>query len=228
MWSRTSRYILAFSISASAFGLFVALMVAFNPQTYNTDLFWRKPLIGLVFGLICILGIFAALFPKQCSGTSHFPRKDEDLVSHRINGTSHHPSCNEYSTHLIRVRSFALCAACSGLFVGALIALAGTALYFFNVWHTMETGLSIVLIGEAAIILGFFQFKSEGFVRSAMNASFVVGAFLILAGIDGLTESVLIDLFMLLSIVSWILTRIQLSQWDHVRICNHCKSPCGI
>jgi len=57
---------------------------------------------------------------------------------------------------------------------------------------------------------------------------FVFGAFLVLVGIDALAENLFVDLFLTVLISFWILTRIQLSQWDHSRICRDCKSPCGI
>jgi hypothetical protein len=229
MRSRINSYVLVFSICVSVFGLIIALMVAFNPPTSNNaNLFWRKPLVGLVFGLVCTLGVSAALFPKRCSGAFHFPKASHGPAFKRISGASHHPDCKEFSTHVIRLRNHTLCAACTGLLIGALIALVGTALYFFGGWHIEETGLSIVLIGETATSLGFSQAKFKGFVRVALNASFVIGAFLILVGIDELAESVLIDLFITASIVFWILTRIQLSQWDHWRICSRCESTCEV
>ena len=228
MWSRTNSYILTFSIFVSVFGLLVALMVAFNPPVSNTSFLWRKPLVGLVFGLICTLGIFAALFPRQCSGAFHFSRDNQSSVFHRISGASHHPDCEGFSTHVIRLGSHKLCAGCTGLLIGALIGFVGIVLCFFGGWHIEETDLSIVVIGETATILGFSQLKFRGFVRVALNTTFVVGAFLILVGIDELAESVHIDLFIIASIAFWILTRIQLSQWDHWRICRSCESSCEL
>ena len=220
--------ILMFNIAVSVFGLFIVLMLAFNPPISHESLFWQKPLVGFVFSLICILGIFAALLPSQCSQVFHFQRESIGLVSHRVNVASHHPDCKEFSAHVIRIGSHTFCAACTGLLLGALIALVGTVLYFFSGWHIEETGFPIALIGVTATILGFFQLKFRGFARLMLNVFFVLGAFLILVGIDELTESLLIDLFLAAFTVFWILTRIQLSQWDHWRICGRCKFPCEV
>ena len=228
MSSEIHNSILMFNVGVSVFGLFIVLMLAFNPPISHESLFWQKPLVGFVFSLICVLGIFAALFPKQCSQTFHFQRESTGLVSRRINVASHHPNCEEFSAHVIRISSHTLCAACTGLLLGAIMALVGTVLYFFSGWHIEETGFPIVLIGITATILGFLQLKLRGFARLTLNVFFVLGAFLILVGIDELTESLLIDIFLEAFIVFWILTRIQLSQWDHWRICSRCKSPCEV
>jgi len=218
---------LIFAISVSIFGLFTVLIIGINPPMIYGSFFWRKPLIGSIFSLICILGIFAALFPKQCSQTFHF-RKENMNLTHRIHATSHHPNCGKFSAHVIHVRNHALCAACTGLLLGATIALAGTAFYFFDGWNVEDVSFPAVLIGVAGIVLGFLQLKFKGFVRLILNMFFVLGAFLILIGIDELSESLFVDFFLAALIVFWILTRIQLSQWDHWRICSNCESQCEI
>jgi len=228
----STRYypFLIFTICTSTFGLFIALLFALNPPITYENFFWRKPLVGSVFDLICILGIFAAFFPKKCSEAFHFRRKETIFTSHQTFTTSkgHHPNCKEFSAHVIHISNHTLCAACTGLLLGALIALTGTAFYFFGGWRMEEMSFPVVLIGVIGVTLGFFQIKSRGFIRMLLNIFFVLGAFLILAGIDELTQSLFLDLFLIILIVFWVLTRIQLSRWDHWRICSSCKSPCEV
>jgi hypothetical protein len=202
-------------------------MIWINPPTVNESFLWRKPLIGSIFSLICISGILAALFPKQCSQTFHFQKGNMNLSSHKVNTTSHHPDCGRFSAHTIRIGSHTLCAACTGLLLGALVALVGTASYFFSDAN-LEVGFTGVLIGAVGIVLGFLQLKFRGFIRLILNMFFVVGAFLILVGIDQLTESVFVDFFLVALVAFWILTRIQLSQWDHWKICSSCESQCEV
>jgi len=218
---------LIFATSVSIFGLFIVLILAVNPPMIYESFLWRKPLVGSVFSLICILGIFAALFPKLCSQLSHFRRLNMNFTSHRVHATSHHPDCEKFSAHVIHIRSHTLCAACTGLLLGAILALVGTAFYFFGRWH-IDASFPAVLIGVVGMALGFFQFKFKSFIRLTLNACFVFGAFLILVGIDAIIESLFVDFFISALIVFWILTRIQLSRWDHWRTCNSCKSPCEV
>lgn len=120
------------------------------------------------------------------------------------------------------------CAACTGLFLGGIGALLGTILYFFARWELGRIGFLVVVMGVAAMIFGFLQLKFGGFARLVLNVLFVLGAFLILAGLDGLTESLLIDLFSIVLVAFWVFTRILLSQRDHWRICRRCSIPCDI
>ena len=222
--------ILMFNIGVSAFSLSIVLMLALNPPTTNEILFWRKPLVGLVFSLICAFGISSAFFPKQCSEAFHFRKGDNNFISHLLSQTlkGHHPDCGKFSRHIMRSSNYTLCAACTGLCLGAFMVLVGSALYFFGGLRFEEMGFPAVLIGIVKVIVGFFQLKFMGFVRLASNAFFVLGAFLILVGIDELTQSLFVDLVLVIMIVFWILTRILLSQWDHSRICNSCESPCRV
>jgi len=162
--------VLTFSTGVSIFGILIVLLLAFNPPIVHEDFFWRKPLVGLVFSLICMLGIFAALFPKQCSHVFHFRRENMPFSSHRSNAASHHPDCERFSAHVIQVSTRTLCAACTGLLLGAFVAFIGTVFYFFGESHISEVSFPIVLFGVVCVPLGFLQFKFRGFVRSILNA----------------------------------------------------------
>jgi hypothetical protein len=222
------NYLLVFAVSVSVFGLFMVLALAVNPPTIHEGFFWRKPLVGIVFSLICISGILAALFPRQCSHGFHFRKESVNLTSSRIQIPSHHPNCEKFSAHVVQIGERRLCAACSGLLLGAIMALVGTVLYFFGGWHIGEFGISAVLIGVVWMVLGFFQLKFRSFVRLMLNVFFVLGGFLIMVGIDALVESLFVDLFLVALIVFWIFTRIELSRWDHWKICSNCESQCEV
>lgn len=224
-------FILVFAVSVSIFGLFTTLMLTLRPPTIQENLLWRKPLIGLIFSLICVLGIFAAIFPRRCSGTFHFREEKKNPVADGEPSTTlkgHHPDCEKFSAHVIHISKRRLCAACTGLSLGAFIVLVGTAFYFFGGWRVDEMSLPAVLIGIVGVALGFLQLKFPGFVRLSLNTLFVLGAFLILVGIDARVQSLFIDMFLIALIVFWLITRIMLSQWDHSRTCQNCESKCEI
>jgi len=218
-----------FMTGLSLFGLFLAIMLAFNPPTVRESFLLRKPVIGSIFGLICILGILAALFPKQCSAVleewSGRPNAN-NFASHRTSSTlhGHHPDCEGFSAHVFRIKERTFCTACTGLLLGGLVSLFGTALYFFGGLQAKQNSLLLVLGGVLGVGFGLFQFKvKRSFVRLLLNTYFVLGAFLVLVGIDELAQSVFADLFLVILIVFWLFTRISLSQWDHKRICYTCK-----
>jgi hypothetical protein len=157
--------------------------------------------------------------------------KVENVDSHRvsIHFKGHHPDCGNFRAHLLKLNGQVLCAACTGLLIGGILVLAGTVLYFFAEWNLLgQFGLGAVLAGQAGVALGFFQFKFRGFVRSALNAFFVIACFLMLVGVDSLAENVLLDLYVIGLIIFWLFTRILISQRDHLQICRSCSASCEL
>jgi hypothetical protein len=80
----------------------------------------------------------------------------------------------------------------------------------------------LVLLGSLGVGIGLFQFKFRSFVRLLMNVIFVLGALMVLIGIDMIVYSLFFDFFVICLIVFWLLTRILLSQLDHKIICSSC------
>jgi hypothetical protein len=112
--------------------------------------------------------------------------------------------------------------ACIGLLIGGISALIVSFFYFFG--GTQFTGYSmlLVLLGSLGVGIGLFQFKFRSFVRLLMNVIFVLGALMVLIGIDMIVYSLFFDFFVICLIVFWLLTRILLSQLDHKIICSSC------
>jgi len=224
--------VLTYLIATSFLGLFLAAMFMFYAPTVQENLLWRKPVIGLIFGSICVLGVLAVFFPRQCSMIFDFGKEKKsgnlglkNFASHGTSSTlqGHHPDCENFSAHVFRIGNRKFCIACTGLLLGGLLALAGTFLYFFNNWHIEQSSFLLVWAGISGVGFGLFQFKVRSFVRLFLNTFFVFGAFLILVGIDELARSVTVDLFLIALTLFWLFTRISLSQWDHRRICYACR-----
>jgi hypothetical protein len=217
--------------------LLVVILTAFPPAV-TEDVLWRKPLIGLIFSSICVLGVLAVFSPNKCLGIFSIGKKkgtvssdSAKLASHGASSTleGHHPSCGNYDAHVFRINGKTVCAACAGLLIGGLSALTGAAAYFFGDWSVAEYSSWMVLLGVAGVSLCLFQFKFIGLARLSVNAFFVVGSLLILVGVDGLVHSLVFDLLVVSLIVFWLLTRISLSHWDHEMICSACEvENCGI
>lgn len=224
---------LIFSVFISTFGLISTVVLTLVSPTIMMENFpWRKPIIGSIFASICLCGMIAVLFPEKCSEIFDSQEKSELATLHVKNVNScavvrgHHPDCGEFPSHIVNLGKHPLCAACTGLFLGAIMALVGTAFFFFMNWSVGEHVLLTTFFGVTGVVLGFLQLRSEGIVRLALNICFVFGAFLVVTGIDNSVGSVFLDLFLVALIVFWILTRILLSQWDHRRICSRCNHKC--
>jgi len=147
------------------------------------------------------------------------------LVSHSKSSSmqGHHPSCGKFTAHTFRVKDRIFCAACVGLLLGGLLALAESFLYFFFDCYVAEQASLLVYVGVIGVGFGLFQHKFRSLIRLSLNTFFVLGTFLILSGIDEMVHSLMVDLFVVSLILFWLFTRISLSQWDHETICSDCK-----
>jgi len=215
----------------SFFALFLIAILTGSPPNVSGNVPWRKPLIGSIFSLTCILGVLAVFSPNLCLTIFKLKKREAlnsnsgKFASHSSSSSlqGHHPSCGKFSAHIFRIRNKTFCAACTGLLFGGLSALAGAVLYFFGIWHVAGQHSSvIVMLGILGVGLGLFQFKFSSFLRLLLNTFFVLGTLLILIGIDVLVQSLMFDLFVVSLILFWLFNRISLSQWDHQRICAEC------
>jgi hypothetical protein len=238
---KSDKIVLLFLISVSFLGLILTVFFTISPLVSKADFEWRKPLVGSVFTLICAMGSLAAFFPNQCSGGLSFGKDEKrgSSLSFSFNRSSnrpkggfavlrgHHPTCKCYSSHVFHMGRRVFCATCSGLFLGALLALLGIALYFFVNWSIGSSFYWIEWVGLFGVILGLsqpFVKLQRSSVRVFSGAFLALGALMILLIVDALAQSLLLDFFVIFLSVFWLVTRISLSHWEHQRICSACSS----
>lgn len=232
---------LLFLVTVSAFGLVMVISLTVSPLISQGDLVWRKPVIGAVFASICVLGSLAALFPNECSTGFNFgPRRlgakfflgfkigSKALKSDPIVLRGHHPLCVPFSSHVFKLNGRVFCATCSGLFLGALVALIGVAGYFFGNWQIGQGAFWLAWVGVLGVTIGLLQsilpVVQRSFVRVFSGAFLAVGSLLILAVVDEMAHNLLLDVFLIFLTLVWLVTRISLSQREHEKICYECGS----
>ena len=229
---KINKTVLVFLVCISLFGLILSVMFATGFAKARDDFALRKPLVGSTFGVLCILGMSAALYPDSCSSIFVFEKKQKHETSfHNLQRTSlrgHHPACGRFSAHVLDVGSTRLCATCSGFFVGASIALVGIVMFFFGQYSMGERPFVPMLIGATGVLLGLLHsilpgFRT-GFTRFMASALFAMGSFIVLASVENAARSVSIDFFVITLSVLWLMTDTSLSRWDHQRICSKCPS----
>lgn len=237
---------LLFLVTVSAFGLVMVISLTVSPLISQGDLVWRKPVIGAVFASICVLGSLAALFPNECSTGFNFgPRRrgakfflgfktgSKALKSDPIVLRGHHPLCAPFSSHVFKLNGRVFCATCSGLFLGALVALIGVAGYFFGNWQIGQGAFWLAWVGVLGVTIGLLQsilpVVQRSFVRVFSGAFLAVGSLLILVVVDEMAHNLLLDVFLIFLTLVWLVTRISLSQREHEKICYECGSAsCGL
>jgi hypothetical protein len=210
-------------------GLCLLILIAVYPPKVVENFTLRKPLVGSILAVECLLGILAVFYPKRCSRVLDASAENR-LTSNqnsrpRIRG--HHPDCKNYSTHISQVGNRYFCAGCAGLFSGAVATLAGTILYFFGNLP-LAPSLPIFLLGCAGVALGLLQFHlfnlQSSSLRLLLNAFFVFGTFLALIGLDAIAQNIFADLFLISLSFFWLYTRISLSRQDHRNTCRSCDA----
>lgn len=223
---------LMFLIFISLFGLALSFVFVATSGGASTDGFGqRKPLVGSVFGALCILGAFAAINPSSCSRVFDYEKniqhRDEKKLQ-ELNIRGHHPACKNFSAHILRIRNKTFCATCTGFSAGAIIALVGVGVFFFGPLSFGIRPFIPMIIGTFAVSIGLLHsilpgFR-VGFLRFIASAFFATGTFLIFACIENALNSTSIDFFFVFLSVFWLMTDTALSRWDHRRICAKCAS----
>jgi hypothetical protein len=228
--SKASGFFLKFIVVVSVFGLFGIPMLLSRSGGYQIDFLFTKQLIGSLYACICILGISAIFYPNKCEETFMFRKYselrlpgDHAVLSDRMRFRGHHPDCEAFSANRITIQQVTLCSACTGLLVGALLALSGTVFYFFVGVVPSVADPRVFFVGYAGMALGLVQFKLGGYLKLVVNALFVLGSFVTLITADSVGKSLLIDLYVIGVIVFFLLARIQISEWNNKRVCVKCE-----
>jgi hypothetical protein len=173
------------------------------------------------------MGIIAGISPKKCFRKIHLriPKKEKMvLVDEKIKG--HHPMCENYSVHVLKLGKSYHCIGCIGMVTGAIISMIGSSLFFFLDYRLGNFDITVFFAGFLGVLYGLIIFNLDNvgkIVRFFSNAMYVVGAFLLLIGIDGMTSNFLLEIYLIIIIIFWIMTRITLSQYKHKKICAACQ-----
>lgn len=238
---RHSPQLSLISLILSLLGLVLLPLMLLNPPPPVVVLPWQTQLIGIIFLIICILGIIAGITPSHCSLTRNKKKQSQKEITENTNTTQiksirkegHHPTCDHYSDHVITIKESHYCAGCSGLVTGAIIAITGTVLFFFLSFQIILPEV-VFWLGFVFVTIGLLQHPlyqlltlHRGIIRFTINILFVVGSFLLLASVIQLTNSLILAIYLLLLILYWIFTRIVLSRRSHHLICSRCnRSEC--
>lgn len=178
----------------------------------------------------------AAVLPSKCSRVFHdrHAYNNESLGGaesnpYRLAITSkgHHAECGRFTAHVLQVRGRTYCAGCLGLLTGALIAIATGLLYAANIVVFGSQAGFVLWFGFAMVLLGLLQYAkplmTRGSIHFFLNVVFVVGAFFLLVGVIEINGGFAVEIYLLVMILFWILTRIILSNREHQRICTLCE-----
>lgn len=227
--NQTARILLHLSYSVIA-SIFVILLVFLFPGHTATVLFLDKLVITGIFGLCCILGISFVLYPgwfkKKVLPTPPSIPKQQKQTEVQFKG--HHPNCTLFRFHTFSFKNNVCCAGCMGLAMGACVSLFLILLYHFDAWSISFTKSGVVI--SIFLIFLFYALlllsKRKNIIHSLVNLVFIVNFLFLTISMLELTKNTLYAILTILFCFLWLDTRIQLSNWQHKRICRTCPKSC--
>jgi len=183
-----------------------------------------------LFSALSLLGAAATLLPHLCGRAAVGAEALDPSRTSTLLGISvvhgHHPPCGGFQGHEFAIDGKTYCAGCVGLLLGASTAIVLATLHFVYGFTYPPAAASL---GLCLVALGLLHVPllriSIPLLRSALNAGLVAGFALALATADEVGGSGL-DLIVIGMCVFWMFTRIQLSSWDHEKVCLNCGYRC--
>ena len=214
-----------FLIAVAVFGFGLVTFLVLQPNLPVDSPILRRPLVGSLYIVICVLGIVAVFYPNKCRLV--FKKPSQSPYAAKVSAlpvqlVGHHPNCEKFSANRIILHARVFCAACSGLLIGAIVAIVGIVLFSFDLFDMSGEILWILMVGEVLMFAGLAQIRLGGYVKMTVNVLFVIGSCVSLIAVDILGQNLLIDAYMLGLIVYMLWVRILLSEWNNKIICMNC------
>jgi hypothetical protein len=181
----------------------------------------------------CIFGISIAFFPrwykKKLNGKNEGIKKENPQKKEREK-KGHHPNCDQFQSHTVKIKNKTYCSGCLGLAIGSIITIF---LLIFYIFIEIPKNLTIlylfILLGIFIICIVYIEIiflKRKKIFHVLANIFLMVSFFLIVVGIFEITGNKIYGLITIILSFLWLDTRIQLSKWQHSSICNKCVELC--
>ena len=221
-----SRFFLLFLVAVSVFGLALVPLLLLQPNLQADLMPFRRPLVAALYSAVCIVGVAAVFYPVKCRMMFQKPKVSPDSkktsVTSAVGFRGHHPDCEKFSANRIILRGMVFCAACSGLLIGAIAAMAVIVLFSLGFFGLGTGSFWVLAAGEVFLFAGLAQIKLSGYVKLAVNALFVAGSCIVLIAADLAAQSLLVDAYVLGLIVFMLWLRILLSEYNNKNTCLDC------
>lgn len=206
-------------------GLILLITMYFHGPIPETSSYFHKTLFLSVFILICVLGIYAAIFPSACARLLKFQKivERKSSNSNAVKFKGHHPDCGKFEHHTFLIKGKQYCPGCLGLLTGAFISITGTLLYYF---YSLNWGYGEIsfYLGVVLVVLALFSIIFIGMgkkLKFILNMVLVLGSFLMMLGV-GVKGNILMEIYFLILISFWIFTRTRVSETHHEKVCQDC------
>lgn len=224
-----TNYLILSTIGAALI-IIIILFEATKIQDINN---FDKLLISVAFVLSCVFGISLAIKPNWIQKISNRNTKPKTGPQRKINPRArqgHHPSCDHFRSHTIKIKNKVHCAGCIGLFLGGIISIVLIVIYLVLPSEIPFLVFQIFIIsGFALISFNYLEIKlsvRNPRVHFVSNTLLIISFLFIVIGMFQLTGNIYLGIFGVVLSFLWLDTRIQLSEWHHESICKNCLEEC--
>ncbi|WP_286242506.1 hypothetical protein [Methanobacterium ferruginis] len=143
----------------------------------------------------------------------------------KIRFEGHHPDCGKFKSHTLLIKGKKYCPGCTGLSVGAFLAILGISIYYFlnfpNIFLHISFWIGCGMVFLMLLLLIFLDLGNR--LKLIANLALVLGSLFLLVGIDAVKKNIIIEFYFLILVVFWILTRMSISEINHKIICQECR-----
>lgn len=232
---KQNKNIFYYIILSIAAAVLLLILIFLSPLNITAIGIYDKSFVGGVFIASCIFGISLALYPRWFRRLTkhaayHLNSEKSRKITRKYKG--HHPDCGNFKSHTIETKNKTLCAGCLGLSIGAIISIVLTIIYMVIIREKTATGFYyVVFLG--LIIIGFAYVEIMLPIRHAVvhvisNIFLVLSFFLVTISIFEITGNKIYGMLGVIISFLFLDTRIQLSNWQHARICESCSETCKV
>ncbi|HIH45274.1 MAG TPA: hypothetical protein HA257_09485 [Candidatus Methanoperedenaceae archaeon] len=206
---------------AGALLLLAAAIVHASGKTIGS---FDRAAVGGAFILCCAYGVYAAIRPGQGTVKDRGHRHSQTKVD------GHHPDCEHFRSHVVRIGHRTMCSGCLGLAAGAVVSAVLMLLYIAPAWElSVDAPQFLLPAGLGLVALNFVETAlpgKNGYVHMLSNILLVTGFLSYTVGILQLTGSAAYGFFGIMLSFLWLDTRVVLSDQRHVYICQGCSETC--
>ena len=222
----------AYYVALSAIGATFLGVVAWRSPASSPIPSTDRALVASTFVAVCALGLASAVRPNRIrrltSGRSHGLGGGPASAPRPYRG--HHPDCEHFATHVLRMGDRTLCAGCTGLGIGAAAAALVMALY-----AVMPGGLpvrppaAVLALGMGLVALNYVEVavrRGHAIVHTAANVFLVLGFLSLTIGTIEATGKAAYGLLAVVVSLLMVDTRIRLSSSRHADLRRRCGEAC--
>jgi len=213
--------------------ILIIVLVYFDASKTNVINFYDKLFVAGFVIIGCIFGISLAFFPrwykKSLKSSKKSQYKKHKIVASR-DRKGHHPDCNEFKNHVIRINKKVFCSGCIGLAIGAFSSIILVIIYLaVNSKITLIISFFLIYIGLILITFNLIEIiipYRHKIIHIFSNIFIMIGFLMIVIGVFEITGSKTYAVISIIFTFLWLNTRIQLSNFRHSMICDKCKEKC--